>query len=468
MTIRSRLVMILLPMLIAFVALISLFFYHNWSKEIITSFKSHLQAIAVSTAQTMDPQKISWINDHLSDPDLVESDLYQHYRQKLIRLQQKLSLENLSLVRFAHDADGTHQVYLMDLSQRHLPGERSLGDHKIHAVYYTHEPFVQEESRRMTGYAPIFDSNGNVIALVAAELGLSTIDQKLQRAIMALFGSALFTTLLVCFSVYFIANRISHPVQKLKNAALAIAAGNYSETIVAEGPHEIVELANTLNTMSECLQENITRLQESSFVRERMHGEYECALLLQQKMLEQVVENFHHPLGELRHLKSSATSKPHGLLLQIIPEGEGIRFTLKEARTAGFQGMYELLSASQSSFPTLTLSCTSRQLHYSASEQMPAPLIWSTQTHTFLVDDNALFHLHPYDIVFFFNQGFAKFFENQPQILAWFGKVLRHFGNLDLDLLITMLNNELTFLSKKHHVDHEMHILCFRMRAGGC
>ena len=68
-------------------------------------------------------------------------------------------------------------------------------------------------------------------------------------------------------TVFLIADRISKPVRQLNQAALEIAAGEYETNIDVKGPKEIVELAHTLNTMSECLVEHMSRLRESSLIR---------------------------------------------------------------------------------------------------------------------------------------------------------------------------------------------------------
>ena len=100
--------------------------------------------------------------------------------------------------------------------------------------------------------------------------------------------------LLVVGIVFIIADHISKPVRQLNRAALEIAAGDYEANIRVEGPKEIMELAHTLNTMSQCLVEHMSRLKESSLIRERMYGEYECSLLLQYYMLQHVIEDFSH------------------------------------------------------------------------------------------------------------------------------------------------------------------------------
>lgn len=316
----------------------------------------------------------------------------------------------------------------------------------------------------MSAYAPILNTDGQGIALMAADLNLKLIDQSLHDAIKVIVVIGMITMLFFILSVFFIANKISKPVQNLKNAALAIAAGDYSEKIEAEGPHEIVELANTLNTMSECLQENISRLQETSRVRERLYGEYECTLLLQHEMLDNVVQKFSHPFLALRSIKSESTTQPYGLYLRVQQDDKQVHFSLTEAKEKGFQGSYQLVSNPTSDvFPKLHVhfSKEGNELHYIANE-MPAPIVWMTAQENFAGEGLDRVVIHSGDLIFLYNQGFDKLFENRAQILEWFRKVLRHFATEELDLFMTMLKNELTFLAKKHHIAHDLNILCIK------
>jgi HAMP domain-containing protein len=154
-----------------------------------------------------------------------------------------------------------------------------------------------------------------------------------------LIGSFM-TFLLVIGTVFIIADRISKPVRQLNRAALAIAAGNYEANIQVEGPKEIMELAHTLNTMGQCLVEHISRLKESSLIRERMYGEYECSLLLQYYMLQKVIEDFSNPHLSVRLVSIPQSPLQKGLFLKMdrLSESE-LTLTLFESQEQGFAGL---------------------------------------------------------------------------------------------------------------------------------
>src|SRR3990167_4492546 len=227
-------------------------------------------------------------------------------------------------------------------------------------------------------------SNFFIFALFAYHLHEGLNDKSFQNSLIILILGILCTIGLMVTSLYYIANRISNPIQKLNNSALAIAAGQYGESISVDGPKEIMELANTLNTMSECLLENINRLKENSLLRERMYGEYECAMLLQHMMLQKNIDDCKSDAVSIRSITFFSDS-PRGLLLDF-PKTEKthlFHIHMAEAEEEGFEGMYQLLSEYKLSKDTYEKEHTSilfdlsqSTLHIKGQNQ---PLIWSLE-----------------------------------------------------------------------------------------
>ena len=284
-----------------------------------------------------------------------------------------------------------------------------------------------------------------------------------------LMGSCVILTLLTG-TVVIIAERISQPVRQLNQRALDIAAGNYEANIQVEGPREITELAHTLNTMNQCLVEHMSRLKESSLIRERMYGEYECSLLLQYYMLQKVIEDFRDPRLNLRLISLPHSPLHKGLLLKIDQSiHDQLNVTLLEASDSGFAGLFELnhwthLSKDEfknKSFIECKFIDGYRQLRYDAKELFP-PLIWSVKDRCFIKHQKnhaSDISLEDLDMVFLYNSSIIEHFEKEELIEEWFAKVLRHFAEAGLDTIHMMLTNELMFLAKKQHIKHSFKII---------
>ncbi len=342
-----------------------------------------------------------------------------------------------------------------------------------------------------------------------------------------LMGSCL-TLLLVFGTVFVIADRISKPVRQLNQAALEIAAGDYEANIQVKGPREIMELAHTLNTMSQCLVEHMSRLRESSLIRERMYGEYECALLLQHYMLQKVIEDFNHSHISLRLISVPLSPLQKGLFLKVssscqlnsehlscvktsllkrckwvniksiltqfqhlkgktfqsnsnvknstgrekgLPPSCDLILTLLEAQEQGFAGLFQLnqwVHLPKKEFKDKSfIECQfidQYRILRYYTHKLFPPLVWSIKAQQFVKSESQDIPLQNRDMIFLYNSSLVEQFETEEAIERWFAKVLRHFAEDGLDTIHVMLTNELTFLAKKQHTKHNFKIISLQIK----
>jgi HAMP domain-containing protein len=423
MKIRTRLLLFLLPTFIASMALISILLSYKWYQEIIDGFKAKIEAAVVSTAAMM-------------------------------------PLEENQLEKIRTDL-GISKLYLV--STETLP-------YQSKGVFIT-PIYKQEERKLMSGYAPIYpnDPSQEMTHWVAADIGVDLIDQKFSDSLLLILISAGLMSLVMVSTLYFIANKISSPVQKLNNSALAIAAGQYGESIEPEGPKEIAELANTLNTMSECLHENINRLKENSLLRERMYGEYECAMLLQHLMLQKNIDECRSDATAVKSI-TLFSENPKGLLLDF-PKSEQahlFQIHLAEAREEGFEGMYELLtqykfSKESQTHTSLLLNQEAFTLECRGSQQ---PLVWSLEERSFkkgINGEHLTFQVQSGDLFFLFNEGLLSFYKQPQKIEELLSRVLKIFAQDGLETSSAMLQKEIAFAAKRKDLEEDIHLLCFQI-----
>jgi HAMP domain-containing protein len=400
----------------------------NWYGEIVEGFRLRLKSAVVTTAA---------INAS---------------EQQLADLQKQLNISNLYTVPL-HTAD----FESLPITSRFWKGK----DVQITPIYKS------EDGRKlMTGYAPIFDQNGHVTALAAADINVDLIDKKFRESLFLIILCAGLTITVMVIMLFIIANKISKPVQKLNNSALAIAAGQYGESVQINGPKEIAELANTLNTMSECLHENINRLTENSLVRERMYGEYECAMLLQHMMLQKNIDDCRSDAVAVKPI-TLFSENPKGLLLDFprTDSSDLFQIHMAEAEIEGFEGMYQLLtqyklSKEKESYTSLVLDRSSATLHMKGPQ---SPLFWSLDNACFIEPKNGVLKVDSGDYLFLFNQGLLRFFQGHKQVSALLTKVLTVFASDGLETLTAMLQKELTFATKRKELEEDIHLLCFQL-----
>ncbi len=424
MKIRTRLLLFLLPAVIGSIALVGTLLSINWYQEIVEGFQMRLKSAVISAAAVQPPL------------------------EKLEDLRNSLQVTDLYFI----------------------PVHSSEVNATLKQVHITPIYPSDQGNKVMTGYAPIFDSSSHVMGLIAADLDVSLIDKKFHESLFLIILCVSLTVLIVVITLFLIANKISHPVQKLNNSALAIAAGQYGESIQVNGPKEIAELANTLNTMSECLYENINRLKENSLLRERMYGEYECAMLLQHMMLQKNIDDCKSDAVAIKSI-TFFSENPRGLLLDFPKPEKPELFSIHmaEAEEEGFEGMYQLLTqyklskeskgviSGQEIHTSLLLNSSTSTLEVKGEHP---PLIWSLEGKKFLEPSNLL-KVNSGDYLFLFNRGLSRFLKGQ--IAEPLAKVLKVFAGDGLETSSAMLQKELAFATKRKDLEEDIHLLCFQI-----
>lgn len=420
MKIRTRLLLFLLPTLISSIALVSALLSMNWYKEIVEGFRTRLKSAVVSTASM------------------------QHTDSQLEKMRDQLQVTNLYFV-----STQSPDIEMIPKNVHITPIYTSKDGMKV-----------------MSGYAPIIDEKGHITGLMGADINVSLIDKKFHESLFLIVLCAGFTILIVVITLFVIANKISKPVQKLNNSALAIAAGQYGESVEVSGPKEIAELANTLNTMSECLFENINRLKENSLVRERMYGEYECAMLLQHMMLQKNIDDCRSDTVAVKSI-TFFSENPKGLLLNF-PKPENLhlfQIDVAEAEEEGFEGMYQLLThykkgSLNEGHTALLLDKNSSCLQIKGAQY---PIVWSLDDKRFLEPKEGSFKVDSGDYIFFLNQGLNRFFKGTNQISELLSKVLKVFASDGLETTSAMIQRELSYATKRKTLNEDIHLLCFQI-----
>jgi HAMP domain-containing protein len=494
MKIRTRLLVFLLPTIILSNLLIASLLSYHWYKEIYNNFQTHLTSnLTYLTSQVQKESSLSdefWSESQrkkLAEPLLEPSKQLKsesHLSLSLIQILPSDPVKNLSISLPQQEESVSFQRKILSLNHGPLNETTSVYDFKSseHLPYFTKKVHItpiyesKQGQKIMSGYAPIFDKTGNVIALLSADASAAPISEKLQEKLLLIALSTGLTIALVVIFLWVVASKISRPVQKLGGSALAIAAGQYGNKVQVKGPKEIVELANTLNTMSECLNENINRLKENSLLRERMYGEYECAMLLQHLILQRMIEECKSDAIAVKAI-TLFSENPRGLLLDL-PKTEKnplLQIHLVEAKETGFEGIYELLTQYKLSketaskeldemFPSIQVSIdTQKPSFIYSSNRFTMPIVWSMKTNSIVENLHGEIELQSGDFFFLFNQTCLKLCGNHKKIQDLVSKILKYFAEEGLDTCVNMLQKELAFLVKKKDPEEDVHLICFQM-----
>lgn len=117
----------------------------------------------------------------------------------------------------------------------------------------------------LSGYAPIRDENGNVVAILGVDIladDIYKMQQEIKRRMLLVFLSGI---LFCCLLGILISGSVSNPIKKLAEGTRQLAGENLGYRVVVRSRDEIGELADSFNKMAASLSESRQRLRNYFF-----------------------------------------------------------------------------------------------------------------------------------------------------------------------------------------------------------
>jgi serine phosphatase RsbU (regulator of sigma subunit) len=140
----------------------------------------------------------------------------------------------------------------------------------------------------LSGYAPIRDRSGNVVAVLGVDMtgeDVQRVQMEVRKRMRLFFLLKVLAALLFGF---FISGTVSKQIRALTNGAQRVARGDLDFRVQVHGGDEIAHLAHLFNKMSGDLKKHIEELKRTTAEKERLVREIEIAREIQQGFLPQV------------------------------------------------------------------------------------------------------------------------------------------------------------------------------------
>lgn len=122
----------------------------------------------------------------------------------------------------------------------------------------------------LSGYAPIFEKNGKVVAMLGVDIPADEVigmrQEIKKRMVAVLFSGSLFC----CLLGFLISGSVSNPVRKLAEGTRQLAGDNLDYRVEVRSRDEIGELAQSFNQMASSLSQSRKRLQNYFFKATRL------------------------------------------------------------------------------------------------------------------------------------------------------------------------------------------------------
>ena len=135
-------------------------------------------------------------------------------------------------------------------------------------------PFGSSEENVAVITVPIFDRQG-LTGLLQARFSLADIRQRIAAAQrLVLIYVALYGSVLVLFGIYLLGRTVVAPIRRLMTASARVAAGDLDQPLSLQGgPREIIDLADSFNTMQESLKTSREETRETiRFLEQANHA----------------------------------------------------------------------------------------------------------------------------------------------------------------------------------------------------
>jgi two-component system phosphate regulon sensor histidine kinase PhoR len=206
-------------------------------------------------------------SDAILVADLLQEDLhegkYDQVRQKVSRLAEKLNLR-ITVVDTGGTVLGDSEEE-PSLMENH--SDRPEIVEALETGFGQSTRFSDTLGRNMKYVAIGAGPDGDTLGIVRFSLPLSQVQLEIRTIYRVVLFGALAAVAIALTVAYFVSRSITLPIRQMKETAEQIARGDFAPRVRIRGKDELGELADSLNTMADELQQKIEDLRRMDRVR---------------------------------------------------------------------------------------------------------------------------------------------------------------------------------------------------------
>lgn len=275
LTLTARLAIVLVALTVVFAVSVASIIYVDFQNELRSSLHHRLENITTLASlqqngdellevQAQDDDFFNLIHDRnvkikRSDPDLIfVYTMRKDERGIYFVVDARLSPDESDISNFGDRYEEPSDTLLENFDT-------------MTSTIVEPEIYTDEFGSFLSGYAPIYDSNGNRAGVLGVDISANTIVTQENRYLLRLIIILLASLPIMVISSVIFANYLAKPIVNLRDMANKISTGKF-DTRITNIPktREIAELAMDLNAMTENLGSLINDLEQR--VEERTSG----------------------------------------------------------------------------------------------------------------------------------------------------------------------------------------------------
>lgn len=238
--------------------------YGEASRLIFEEIRSKILSLAINSEQQISAESLNAYIRSRGETDTSEfkqlSDELQEIRN--INRRSDIYVEYVYLIKKYDDSD--HYYYLMDIQPENHKGRAHYGQPyptkveippDLAEAFVTTHIYSDEWGTWLTGYAPIYDHEGNTIALLGIDVRTKEIYLELEKLLLyGLVAFAISIFVAVIFA-YFLSKLVSSSLGLLCDSVKSIGKGDFSTRSCLDTRDEFNELSLAINNMAKGLEE---------------------------------------------------------------------------------------------------------------------------------------------------------------------------------------------------------------------
>ncbi|RAI79744.1 cell wall metabolism sensor histidine kinase WalK [Macrococcoides caseolyticum subsp. hominis] len=247
-SLHIKLVVIYVLLIIIGMQIIGLYFTNNLEKELTKNFKTNIN----QQIKSINYDIRTVYNENKSSPNKIQKEVQKVVDEYALRTEiDTIRFINDSEVILATSNDTTKENIHQKINDKQIQNSLSLGKTNDR-IKLRDDP--GGKVRVWVKNFPIKDNN-KILGVIHIEESIESVYAQLMK-INSIFiigtGLSLLITIILGF---FIARTITKPIADMRNQALEMSKGNYTNRVKVYGNDEIGELALTFNNLSKRVQE---------------------------------------------------------------------------------------------------------------------------------------------------------------------------------------------------------------------
>lgn len=223
--------------------------YHNNYKYYILDIRNQVERIAAGAALLVDGD----IHASFTDVSAMESQAFIDMRERLI---DYLEATEMTYIYTLDQVDGDTTRFIVDAADEE-PAELGYEYDYLEGMVpaFNGQPssdddvYTDEWGTFISGYAPIRDSQGNVVAIVGVDIEAGEIEARKNAFLLQAIIQSVVALIIAVILGGFLAHRMAKPIRKLRDKLKKLSAngGDLTQRIDIHTKDELEELGDSVN-----------------------------------------------------------------------------------------------------------------------------------------------------------------------------------------------------------------------------